>query len=90
MKIRIDKEYFIHIDEWNYTLKMDREGKSELIIGYYSSVKKCLLEYIKRKQIKLEGDVDLKYYISSLDFYKKELEEVVQKVNEEIIKKVQS
>ena len=90
MKIRIDKEYFIHIDEWNYTLKMNREGKSNLIIGYYGSVKSCLLEYIKRKQIKPEEDVDLKYYISTLDLYKKELEETVQKVNEEIIKKVQS
>ncbi len=79
MKIRINENYFIDVDERNHTLKEVRttkEGKPyEKSIGYYGSVYKALESYNRNNLAQSDEELTIAEYIKR---YKEGLDELIE------------
>lgn len=85
MKIKLDNEFFIDIDDLNHTLKqkykaMSRDGEekeAEKVLGYFPDVEQCVERYIEVRQNLLKADkvVALREYVN-----------LVKKSNNEAVK----
>lgn len=74
MKIKLDKEFYIDIDDLNHTLKQKymrkskdgEEKEAERVIGYFSSVEACVEKYIDARQKLLTADktASLREYVN--------------------------
>ena len=72
MQIKLDKEFYIDIDDLNHTLKQKYmrqskdggEKEAERVIGYYPDVEACVEKYIDARQKLLTPDkaVSLRKY----------------------------
>ena len=85
MKLILNSNWYITTDPLNFKLFHKRTGnKVPELIGYFGSVKKCLIEIIKYES-KLSNKsvvLDMHKYIKELDKIKYELIEMVERVNE--------
>lgn len=85
MKIKLDNDFHIDVDELNHTLKQKYQAKTrdgedreaERVIGYFPSVEACVEKYIDIRQKLLKPDrvVTLREYVN-----------LVKKSNNEAIK----
>ena len=74
MQIKLDKDFYIDIDEYNHTLHMKFIGKtkdgakkqSDKVVGYYGSVEDCLEAYLNARQNRLTSEraVTLREYVN--------------------------
>ena len=74
MKIVIDEEFYIDVDELNNTLKQKYKAKTkdgedreaERVIGYFPSVEACIEKYIdmRQKLLKPRQAIELREYVS--------------------------
>ena len=74
MQIKLDKEFYIDIDDLNHTLKQKYmrqskdggEKEAERVIGYYPDVEACVEKYIDARQKLLTPDkaVTLREYVN--------------------------
>ncbi len=79
MKVRINENYYIDIDERNHTLKevrQTKEGKPyEKAIGYYSSVYRALEAYNLNNLAQEDEELTIAEYIR---LYKEGLDDLVE------------
>lgn len=74
MLIKLDKEFYIDIDDMNHTLKQKymrkskdgEEREAERVIGYYPDVEACIEKYIDARQNLLTPDksITLREYVN--------------------------
>lgn len=74
MQIKLDKEFYIDIDDLNHTLKQKYmrqskdggEKEAERVIGYYPDVEACVEKYIDARQKLLTADktASLREYVN--------------------------
>lgn len=80
MKITINEEFYIEIDDMNHTLKrvtgrIDKEGNpSDKVIGYYRDVSSCLIRTARIMASESQPEATIGEYIQILDNYIKRLE----------------
>lgn len=84
MRIIIDKEFYIDVDSNNHTLMQKKQGnKRDVTVGYFTSVKNCLLKMIKIKETEDSKTVTIKQFIDDLKDHERRLEEIVNRINQE-------
>lgn len=80
MKITINEEFYIEIDDMNHTLKrvtgrVDKDGNpSDKVIGYYRDVSSCLIRTARIMASESQPEATIGEYIQILDNYIKRLE----------------
>ena len=87
MKIKLDHDFFIDVDDLNHTLKQKytatskngEESEAEKVIGYFPDVEQCVERYIDMRQELLKPDkaVTLREYVN-----------LVKKSNNEAVKAI--
>lgn len=93
MKIIIDEEFLIDVDELNHTLKQKykakgrdgQEKEAEKVIGYFPDIEQCIERYIDVHQKLLTPDkaVTLRKYVILVKRSNKETVKAIKKMLEE-------
>lgn len=87
--INIDEQYYIEVDELNWTLhclkptdpnnKNAKNPFTDTVLGYYGNLKQCCDGYVRHRQLEVK-------YANNLDEYC----ELIEKHNKETISRVES
>lgn len=80
MKVTINEEFYIEIDDMNHTLKrvtgrVDKDGNpSDKVIGYYKDVSSCLVKTARIMASESQSEATIGEYVQILDDCIKRLE----------------
>lgn len=76
-RVNLMDGYFVDIDQLNYTLKQEREGRSkdgepkvsERIIGYFSNMSQCVERVCREHEATLsaEASISLQEYVCAVE-----------------------